>query len=62
MALRISTILVQVILVQDDGEELTPGPELQPISVPLSKLAELADVIPAEIAALQARITNSPSA
>lgn len=59
MTLRIANILVQVVVVQDDGEELTPGPELQPVSVPLSKLADLANVIPAEIAALEARLNES---
>ena len=38
--LRISHLVIQPILVWDDGEELTPGPEIANINVPLSMLSE----------------------
>lgn len=53
--LRISHIIVQPVLVYDDGEELTPGPDIQAISVPLSRLTELADSLPGEVEALSNR-------
>lgn len=43
--LRVSHVVVQPVLVWDDGEELSPGPQCQPIQVPLSALPELADHI-----------------
>jgi hypothetical protein len=54
--LRIARITVTTELVWDDGEELTPGPQLQPISVPLSRLAEFGQTLPAEVAALAAKL------
>lgn len=54
--LRIAHIIVQPVLVWDDGEELTSGPELGQIAVPLSKLGEFAGSLPAEVAALQAKL------
>jgi len=54
--LRIAHLIVQPVLVWDDGEELTPGPELGQISIPLSKLADFAGTLPAEVAALAAKL------
>ncbi|NWL13496.1 hypothetical protein DM793_19720 [Paenarthrobacter nitroguajacolicus] len=54
--LRIAHIIVQPVLVWDDGAELTQGPELGQISVPLSRLVSFAESLPDEIAALQAKI------
>lgn len=54
--LRIAHIIVQPVLVWDDGEELTQGPELGQISIPLSKLTGFAESLPNEVAALQAQI------
>jgi len=54
--LRIAHIIVRPVLVWDDGEELTSGPELGQISVPLSRLVGFAESLPAEVAALQAQI------
>lgn len=51
--LRVANILVQLALVWDDGEELTPGPELQPISIPLSRLSELSMSIPEQLILLE---------
>lgn len=51
--LRISHIVVQPVLVYDDGEELSPGPQVNPMTVALSQLAALAETIPGDVAALQ---------
>lgn len=56
MKLRISHIVVQPVLVWDDGEELTPGPELGQIAVPLSKVLPFAEGLPGEVAELQAKL------
>jgi hypothetical protein len=48
--LRLVQVIVTPVLMWDDGEELTPGPQLQPVTVPLSALAGLAESLPAEIA------------
>lgn len=47
--LRISHVIVQPVLVSDDGEELAPGPQVAPVNVPLSALAGLADRLRAEV-------------
>jgi hypothetical protein len=60
MKLRISHLIVQAVLVYDDGDELTAGPELQPISLPLSKLAQLAESLPDEVANLQVQLEAQP--
>lgn len=56
--LRISHLIVQAVLVYDDGEELTPGPQLNPIQLPLSKLGEFGASLPAEVAALEAKLAE----
>lgn len=58
--LRIAHLIVQPVLVWDDGEELSPGPAAQPLTVPLSQLAALADRLPVEVAALAERLTEEP--
>lgn len=47
--LRVAHVIVQPVLAWDDGEELSPGPQASPITVPLSALAGLADQIRAEV-------------
>jgi hypothetical protein len=54
--LRISHLVVQPVIVWDDGEELTPGPELGAVSVPLSKLSEVATTFPAQLVLLQEKL------
>jgi hypothetical protein len=54
--LRIAHLIVQPVLVWDDGEEMEPGPPLQSVTVTLSKLAQFAEALPAEVAALAARL------
>jgi len=56
--LRIQSIILTPVLVWDDGEELSPGPELGQISVPLSKLGEFAAGLPAEVAALAEKVAQ----
>jgi hypothetical protein len=60
--LRISHVVAQPVLVWDDGEELTPGPPIEAITMPLSKLAALADTLPAEVAALEAHLLQESEA
>lgn len=58
--LRVAHVIVQPILVYDDGEELTPGPRMEPVQVRLSDLATLGDTIRASVAAAQTPDTPSP--
>lgn len=58
MTLRISHLIVQAVLVNDDGEELSPGPELQPIRLARSQVASFIDGLPAEVAALEAKLAQ----
>ncbi|POH63969.1 hypothetical protein C3B59_10525 [Cryobacterium zongtaii] len=59
--LRIQSVIVTPVLVWDDGEELTPGPELGQISLTLSNLPMFAEGLPAEVAALAARLAEGAS-
>lgn len=54
--LRIAHLVVQPVLVWDDGEELTPGPELGQIAIPLSKLGPFAEQLPSEVIALMEKL------
>ena len=51
--LRVSHVVVQTVLVWDDGDELAPGPVAEPVSVPLSALAGLGQQIAAEVAQVE---------
>lgn len=55
--LRIAHIIVQPVLVWDDGEELSAGPETKPQAVPVSKVPELLAALPGEVARLEAELT-----
>lgn len=59
--LRIAQVVVTPVLMWDDGEELTPGPSLQPITVPLSGLAGLAERLPGEVAQIEAQQADRPT-
>jgi hypothetical protein len=48
--IRVAYVIVQPVLVVDDGTELSPGPEVRPVQVPLSALASLPERILADIA------------
>lgn len=54
--LRVAHVLIQPVLVWDDGEELEPGPEASVVQVKLSELVGMADRLRAEVA--QAETTN----
>jgi len=56
--LRVSQVVIQPILVWDDGEELIPGPELQAVTLPLSEVAMFASSLPAEVAALNKKLVE----
>lgn len=50
--LRIAHLVVQPVLVWDDGEELLPGPGLDPAVMPLSHLAGFMESLPRKVAEL----------
>lgn len=54
--LRIYAVLVQPVLVWDDGDTLTPADPVQPSTVPLSSAAAAIAALPAEVAALERRL------
>jgi hypothetical protein len=56
MKLRISHVIVQPVLVWDDGEELTPGPQTAPANLPVSALDGLAERLRTEIAEQESTI------
>lgn len=49
--LRVLHVVVQPVLVYDDGTELTEGPQTRPSTVPLSALGDMAERIAAEVEA-----------
>lgn len=51
--LRVLGVIVQPVLVWDDGETLTPADPVQATQVPLSALAGLADEIEAKVTQAQ---------
>lgn len=54
--LRISHLIVQPVLVWDDGDDFTPGPEAAPKQISTLETAGLRDRLRAEVAALQAQL------
>lgn len=56
--LRVAHVIVQPVLVYDDGEELTPGPSMATTQACLSELAALADEISAAVAAENAKLVG----
>ena len=56
--LRVSHVVIQPVLVWDDGEELSPGPELQGFSVPLSRVPGIIDSLPGEVELLATKIAE----
>lgn len=46
---RVAHVLVQPVLVIDDGENLAPGPQVAPQQIALSALGGLADQIRAQV-------------
>lgn len=56
--LRIQSLTVQVALVWDDGDELTPGPALDPITVSLTQARSMLDGLPAEVEKLAEQLED----
>lgn len=56
--LRIAHIIVQPVLVYDDGEEMTPGPVIDAAQLPVSKLASYAVRLPEQVAELAEKLAT----
>jgi len=57
--LRIQSLLIQPVLVWDDGEDLAPGPEVSTATVPRAQAAEFLDGLPAHISALESQVLEA---
>ena len=53
--LRLQHFVVQPVVVWDDGEELLPGPPIEPQPLTLAGLRDLADTWTAKLAELEQR-------
>ncbi len=53
--LRIVNVIVQPVVVWDDGDALTPGPEINAVTVAASELVSFAASLPAQIAQIEAQ-------
>lgn len=60
--LRVSHVVVQPVLVWDDGEELSPGPTVEPLTMRISELAEFAANLPGQVAAQGDHLQSTPAA
>lgn len=47
--LRVQCLIVQPVLLYDDGTELTPGPEVAPTQIVPSQFADFIDALPKEL-------------
>lgn len=56
--LRIAHVLVQPVLVWDDGDNLEPGPSIDAVTVPPAQLAEFVTNLPDQIAALAEHLSE----
>ena len=54
--LRIQHVLVQPVVVYDDGEELTSGPSLNVVTLTLTQAKQMLDDLPDEVRRLQAHL------
>ena len=59
--LRLQHVLVQPVLVIDDGETLLPGPPVQPQALTRAGLQELLETWPERLQALQQQMAGSQS-
>lgn len=50
---RVLHVIVQPVIVMDDGEELSPGPQVKPVIVKLSELPTIGAEILAAVAEMQ---------
>lgn len=58
--LRVAHLVIQPILVWDDGEHLEPGPPAEPVNVAFRDLEEFGAHLLAELAQAQASTGGSP--
>lgn len=56
--LRVAAVIVQPVLVWDDGEHLAPGPIAQPVQVGIQDLAAYPQRIAAELQAVTAGVAG----
>lgn len=49
---RLLHLVIQPVLVEDDGESLSPGMVIDPLILPLSEVPTFIEGLPAQIAAL----------
>ncbi|AZS07299.1 hypothetical protein PP505_gp29 [Gordonia phage Dorito] len=56
--LRLLHVAIQPVVVWDDGTELSAGPDLSPVVVPLSQAADILAALPAEVRNLAAQIAE----
>jgi hypothetical protein len=56
--LRLSHIVIQPVLVYDDGEEFTPGPELNAAHLLLPQAVDMLATLPAEVEKLAEQILS----
>lgn len=57
--LRVAHVLVQPVLVWDDGNELSPGPQLQATQLQLSQVAATLAAVPQQIAELERQLLDA---
>lgn len=58
-SLRLLHIVVQPVLVWDDGEEITPGPQVDSFAATLSQLDGVAERLRAELSVLADSLSKS---
>lgn len=56
--LRIARVVVQPVFIWDDGEELSDGPTVEPVSLPHSQLAQFVANLPEQVAALAEQLAE----
>lgn len=59
--LRVSQVLVQPVLVWDDGETLTPGPQVDPVTLSQADLAGWVEGLGDQLIGLQEQLEPTES-
>lgn len=59
--LRVAHILIQPVLVWDDGNEITPGPPVQTNQLPVSELINFVATLPSEVARIETELLRAES-
>lgn len=57
--LRVAHIIVQPILVWDDGDNLAPGPSVQPQHLPFGEVSDWLTAVPGELERLAADASDT---